>query len=340
LSIVQIGDYDDTILLGPVFPNMRLPIGSFLVALCEIALNSVEALAQDKAAAEDFSSTTLGKVAIAVISATLSLFVGYILLYLKERREPTKRISYNTEAKKGMLGIEERLAQDLSVLYKGKSATNIYYVRCELLNTGSSIVRDQQVRFEFPAGTEVLDWSVDPKPPKELGLNSANVNDDGPNEKTFTFKHMEKTQKVIFHFVVVGDSPGEVRVYGYNAEDDVQVVAGEIGAATDDRRILERFLFIYLMTIFIPPILSHLRFFGIVTMTVDLAVALFYAIAAIAVFPILPDVARIVSRLIASAKPTSTSISVGHLESSTLVVGTGNILTGSPDEVPPRQLIS
>src|SRR5215204_532663 len=40
--------------------------------------------------------------------------------------------------------------------YKGRSAENINYVRCEIANSGTAVVRKQQLRYEFPASMEIL----------------------------------------------------------------------------------------------------------------------------------------------------------------------------------------
>ena len=53
-----------------------------------IALLTEPALAQQDTGLEDFSNTTLGKIAIAVVSAALSLIVGYILT-ISERTSRT-----------------------------------------------------------------------------------------------------------------------------------------------------------------------------------------------------------------------------------------------------------
>jgi hypothetical protein len=128
----------------------RITLLPLVAAIC--CLFGPTAFAQEAAQAVDFSNTLSGKIAIAGISAFLSLLTGYILYYLKDRKEERKRLSYDVEFKKGMLGIEERLSKDLNVTYKGRSAENITYVRCEILNSGTSIVRKQRLRFEFTHG--------------------------------------------------------------------------------------------------------------------------------------------------------------------------------------------
>jgi hypothetical protein len=270
---------------------MALLARSVVVLFLSIVFAS-GAHAQQSSQLADFSNTTLGKIAIAVISAVLSLLVGYILLYIKERREPAKRLSYRAEFRKGMLGIEERLSKDLAVTYKGKPAANISYIQCDLLNSGSSVVRNQRLRFEFPKGSEILDYKIDPEPPKEVGLAPFDSGRDDKNEKTFSFLYLERVRKINFHFVVAGDTSSGIQLFGFNEEEDVEVVPGDVGMAADDRKILESVLLIFFMTLFVPHVLFAIPVFG------HIAAGVFYLIATIAVLPYLHVVARTFARLI------------------------------------------
>ena len=133
----------------------------------------------------EFSNTFYGKISIAAVSAVLSLVVGYIIYYIKDRKESRKLIVYNLEIRKGLLGIEEKLSSYLSILYRGRPANNINYVRCDLLNSGTSLIRKQKIRIEFPDEMEVLEWGVDPTPPRELGFSEVPEKNDGKNERRF-----------------------------------------------------------------------------------------------------------------------------------------------------------
>ena len=307
--------------------RMLNPLTSWIFFVSSVT----SAYAQSATQLEAFSNTVWGKIALATISAVLSLLVGYILLYAKERREPTKRLSYGIEIRRGMLGIEQRLVQDLSVTYRGRPASSISYVRCDLLNSGSSNVRHQRIRFEFTDGTEILDFTTDPKPPKEVGLAEFSEADDSTHEKTITFQQLEPQQRLIFHFVVEGESSGGVKLFGFNEEEDVQVVSGEISVAADDLKIAERVLFIYFLTLFVPHILFAIPIFG------TFAAGLFYLVATIAVLPNLPTVARLLGGLIVSfqaKRPPSVSIRNMHAGGN-VIVGTGDIGEAVQHMLPP-----
>ena len=290
-----------------------LCISKAILIQVALLLFTLDANAQQASQLEDFSNTTLGKIAIALISAVLSLLVGYILLYVKERREPSKRLSYNAEFRKGMLGIEERLSRDLSVTYKGRPAENISYVKCDLLNSGSSVIRLQRIRFEFSEGTEILDCKIDPRPPKEVGLAPFDGADDGKNELTYIFAQLERLRKISFHFVVIGDTSAGIQLFGVNEEkEDVEIAPGDVLSTADDRRLLERVFLIYFLTLFAPHVLFAIPFFG------NIAAGIFYLIATVAVLPYLPVTARTCARLITTLREPT--VSVNNLSTSGPVI--------------------
>jgi hypothetical protein len=97
------------------------------------------------------------KFLIALASAILSLLTGYILFQVKESREPKKRLSYDMDIRHGLLGVEEQIAKHLSVSYKGQAAENITYVRCDIKNTGNTLIKDQFLRFDFGDNIQILD---------------------------------------------------------------------------------------------------------------------------------------------------------------------------------------
>lgn len=268
-----------------------------------------ESLAQASPSAEDFSNTTFGKVMIAVVSAFLSLVVGYLLLYLKEKREPAKRISYNAEFRKGMIGVEERISKDIRFMYKGMPVDKISYVRCDVANTGSSVIRKEQLRFEYAKGTEILDYEIEPTPPKEAGLALVDSANDLPNEKSFTIAQFDRSQLLTFNFVLQGESTGSIKIFGKNEEEDVEIVAKEISSAADETKILERFIFMFLLTLFVPHVLLGIPdvLFGRILVG-DVVDWLFWIVVTLVVLRYLPIVSHILAQAITkfrtAAEPT------------------------------------
>ena len=233
-------------------------------------------MAQATQAGTPASDTLSGKVEIAIVSAALSLLGGYILLLLKERREPKKRLSYDLDIRRGLLGVEELIARYVQLTYKGNAATNITYVRCDVKNTGNAVVKDQYLRFQFDERGNVLDSYTDPVPPKEFGVAEAPELDQRPYERRFKIQHLEKQQQVNFRFVISGPPEREVKLIPYNPEGDVEVTAASISRTADDRRAAELFVFFFVLTLILPPVFHRLPFFQFI---VDAAVSLLYAIS-------------------------------------------------------------
>jgi hypothetical protein len=297
---------------------MKRVFSTLLIAAAFCFASSKLSAQQQITQAVEFSNTLEGKIAIAVISALLSLLVGYVLYYLKDRKEARRRISYDIDFKKGMLGIEERLAKDLQIRYKGRPAENISYVRCPIDNSGTAVVRKQQLRFEFSAGAEILDWSADPKPPKEFGFSAGAGGADDKNEKTVLFAYFPVDQLVTLHFILSGGAAQDVKVFGFNEDEDVQVVPGNIGIAIDDRRQIERFIVLYLITLFAPRAFSGIPFFG------NLASSAYYVIAVIIALRFIPTVARVVAAILTSVTSSrQPTVAISNVYDSTLTVGAG-----------------
>ena len=150
-----------------------LNVGSnvpWVISLAIIAVLPPSALAQPAQASAPTLDPMTEKVLIAIVSAVLSLFTGYILFQLKERREPKKRLSYDLEIRHGLLGVEENIARYVSLTYKGHPADQITYVRCDVQNTGNTVIKEQYLHFDFGERTQVLDSYTDPIPPKEFGV--------------------------------------------------------------------------------------------------------------------------------------------------------------------------
>jgi len=258
-----------------------------------------ESFAQASPDTGDFSNTTFGKIMIALVSAFMSLLVGYILLYLKERREPAKRISYNAEFKKGLIGIEERISKDVKFMYKGIPVDKLSYVKCDVANTGSSVIRREQLRFEYPRGIEILDYEIEPTPPKESGLECVIGVNDLPNERSFTIAQFNRAQLFSFNFVLKGEATGGINIFGKNEEEDVEIVAKEISSTADDTKTLESFIFVFLLTLFVPHVLSGIPdvLFGRFSIS-DVVDWLFWIVVTVVVLRYLPVVSHILAQAI------------------------------------------
>jgi hypothetical protein len=283
---------------------------------CSIVCSLVYLLSPIYALAQTATASTAGidpfteKVLIAAVSAVLSLLSGYVLFQIKVRRTPRKRLSYDLETRHGLVTIEESVARNVSLTYKGRPADQLTYVRCDIKNTGNTVVKSEFLRFEFAEGAQILDAYTEPLPPKEYGVSEVSEPDLQPHERRYQIKHLEKLQHVAFRFVVSGAKEVEPKIIPFNEEGDVEVSAASISRASDDRQHVEQFVYLLVLFVILPPMF---RFFP--EFLNDIAAGLVYVILVLAMLPLVKSFSRAVANAIAAlTRPEQSTVSISQLE--------------------------
>ena len=249
------------------------------------------------------------KILIALVSAALSLITGYILLQLKERREPRKRLSYDLELRPGFVTAEEGVSDNISITYKGQPAENLSYIRFNIRNTGTKVVKNEFLRFEFASGSQILDAYTEPKPPSEYGVSEIRDPVLDSNQRKYCISHLEKNQDVGFRFIVEGASDPEPKLFPFNDEGDVEVTAASISRAADERRIAASFIQLFFLSVIVPPMLVFLPF-----PFLGIAQSIAYLIIGMSMLPLLAPFSRVISAVIINlAQPTRPSIAIENL---------------------------
>jgi hypothetical protein len=230
------------------------------------------------------------KILIAIASGALSFLSGYILLELKERRTPKKRLSYDLTVKKGLVIVDDEISDDISLYYKGKSAGKLSYVRVDIKNTGSTVVKNEFIRFSFNDDSKILNIFHDPIPPPEIGISEIG---DEPNNHRYKISHIERQQCVSFCFIV--ESPGEVlpEMHPFNEEGDVEFTASSIAKEADEQTKLERFIYFSILWVFISVWAS-------VMPGGEIFFTFFFAIFSFSAMPLIRPVARIIAATLLS----------------------------------------
>ena len=228
---------------------------------------------------------------------------------MKERREPRKRLSYDLETRHGLIGVDDAISRNISILYKNCPAEKLTYLRFDLKNTGNTVVKGELIRFEFPPGNQILDAYAEPTPPKEFDVVEISDPKMSAAERQFRVGHLEKNQVVGLRFVLAGTADAEPKVISFNEAGDVEFTAASISRAADDRRLVEQFTYLFILSLIIPPIFRFLPgFFG------DLALALVYFLLALAMLPLLKPVSRIIAAtLSALAREKEATVSIGQI---------------------------
>ena len=230
------------------------------------------------------------KILIAIASGALSFLSGYVLLELKERRTPKKRLSYDLTVKKGLVIVDDEISDDISLYYKGRPAGKLSYVRVDIKNTGSTVVKNEFIRFNFNDESKILNVFHDPIPPPEIGISD--IGDEANNHR-YRISHIDRLQCVSFCFIV--ESSGEVlpEMHPFNDEGDVEFAASSIAKEADDQTKLESFIYFSILWVIISVWAS-------IVPGGEIVFFLFFAIFSFSAMPLCRPVARIIATALLS----------------------------------------
>lgn len=254
----------------------------------------------------------LEKVLIALIAATLAFIGNLVLASLKRRSEPRKLISYRTDISGGLVTVADSIRQRISVHYQGREVKDLYHVRCVVENSGTSVVKDQYIRFVLQQAEDLVDAYTDPRPEPELGVEEVPLVPPKGNERKFRIAHLAKRQLVVFNFIATGALPPRLEVHPFNDLGDVDFVPRSVSIASDQSEELSIFIRLLVLFFTVPSVLR----------LVPTELGLYSAI--LAMLLLLIPIARrlgIVSTLVAKALqksasdvPPNTQITIGTFE--------------------------
>ena len=69
---------------------------------------------------------------------------------MSKKQRSGKRLSYNLSIENGLVKIEESIRKRIEVFYNSEEIENLYNVNFYLENTGNTVIKSQEIRFEFP----------------------------------------------------------------------------------------------------------------------------------------------------------------------------------------------
>ncbi len=217
--------------------------------------------------------------------------------------------SYDLETRHSLVTVEENIARNVSLMYKGFSTDKLAYVRCDVKNTGNSVIKSEYLPFEFADGSRIIDAYTEPSPPKEYGVSE--VEDAGlrQHERRYLISHLEKQQQVGFRFVLTDVTEPEPKIIPFNEEGDVEVTVTSISRAANDQRLIEQFVYLFVLSLIIQPIFGFLPgFLG------DIALVLVHIIFGVAMLPLLKAVSRAVAgAIVAWGRPKQEGVSIANL---------------------------
>jgi len=193
---------------------------------------------------------------VAAVGALLAFLFAFILSQISERRKPRKQILYDIDTKKGLIKIEKNVENKVKVFYEGKEIEDLHHVACDIKNTGKKVIKDEFIRFEFPKGTNIIDFYFDPEPQRELSVSELKESELEKYEMRFKIGHIEYGQQIGFRFITSGNSNANLNLHSFNEEGDVEFIPGSISKLADERIQITKFVQLYLLFLIIPSIFT------------------------------------------------------------------------------------
>ncbi len=219
------------------------------------------------------------KILILLIGSIVTFCTTFFFAIHKRRDTPSRRLQYSSRLQPGLVSIDESIKHDVALRYKGSTVDKLVLVSIDVWNSGNTVVKGQELRFEFPGSASIIDTSFDPPLTPELQVDCFN---DSPNNPRFRIPHLERRQRVGFRFVVAGNAMEAVpTIHPFNESGDVALVQGHAydeDVEKADIRI-ERFILLFALFLFVPPTtailgseVSH-RFSALVQLIILVAMA-------------------------------------------------------------------
>jgi hypothetical protein len=262
-----------------------------------------------------FDKTFLQNVAVAIVSAILAFLSGYALSGLSRRQGSGKRLSYNLSLEKGLVTVEKNIKNKVKVLYEGQEVENLYHIKCDIENTGNTVVKSQYIRFEFPKGTDILDFSFDPVPEPEMKIEKISEAGLSSHEIKCRIGQIEREQRIGFRFTVTSSLDVELKLHPFNDSGDVEFSPRAVSKLANEQELITKFLTIYLMNILIPEI------FDIISIPLsDLIGGLVRLVLLIYLYPLIVPFSQAVAKIISKwsseneNKPIPTILQIENVE--------------------------
>jgi hypothetical protein len=205
---------------------------------------------------KDFIEKIILAVTGAIFGGLIGFFSNYLLAKRKEKNE-SKELSYEIETKKVITKGESPIKDRIGILYNDNPVNNLSFVSLRVRNSGEIVVKDEQLRFEFPSNTIILDSYLEPPPEPELAVSEIIESQKARSsfERIFKVGHLVKDKSVNFNFVINGADPN-LKIHDYNEGGDVKFNEASVNRAKNDAEILREFLIINFIIILFYPLLT------------------------------------------------------------------------------------
>ncbi|MFC4494889.1 hypothetical protein ACFPA8_12160 [Streptomyces ovatisporus] len=162
-------------------------------------------------------------------------------------REPRKRLVWSSKTQRAGIDLDSDVRQGIQLFYHGNPVDELTLVEFKVENAGNRVVRDHQVRLEFPQSAVVVDSHCSPVPDRELGVERRADREQGRNEVIYSVGQLERDQSVTVKILASGAGGEKWRPISHSPEGDVQFVEGSVVRTADDSEHVVPFCFALLL---------------------------------------------------------------------------------------------
>ncbi|MGP3926585.1 hypothetical protein [Streptomyces sp. 8N616] len=202
---------------------------------------------------------------VALAGGIVGVLGAIAVEHLKSRREATKRLSWDAKTRTALVSTDEAIRPLLQLSYNGIAIEDLSAVEFRVENTGNRVVQQQQLRFRFSEGTQVLDASVSSQPEREMAVARCPEREEAIHEAVFTIGHLERGQTVDFRLLSSGRDAGNWEVIPHNEHGDVEFQERSTARRKDDREHVPAFFSLSFLLFTIPPLFAFLGSIGQLT---------------------------------------------------------------------------
>ncbi|MFD4573484.1 hypothetical protein ACFWNK_13510 [Streptomyces sp. NPDC058417] len=273
--------------------------------------------------AADATLTEFQQNLIIALGGTLVGVLGTMAIeYVKARREPTRRLSYDAETRTAIVSAAEQVRPLLGLTYDGRPVEDLSSVEFTVENTGNRVIQEQQLRFRFADGSEVLDAEATSAHEAEWGVLRRPDLEQGVREAVFAIGHLERGQRVTFRLLASGRDSGRWEVVPHNPLGDVDLRERSTARMKEDREHMPAFFALSFLLLAVPPL------FPVFGVAGDLAVTFVRAGLLAAILPHLAPTARALRDvLVRPQQPGHVYRFHGDVHGTALAFGPGGIVT-------------
>jgi hypothetical protein len=207
------------------------------------------------------SSDLTQNLIVAFVSAFLGFMASLLVEKYKKRSEPKFQISYLKVVKKGIVEIENDIKSKVSVLYNNCQAQSLYYFLFDIQNTGNRTIKEQEIRFEFSNGAEIIDIFYCPsKPEPEINLEQVQEVGLSNYEKKYKVGYFENGKKIGFRFIVASPNNNDVTMNYFTKNANQDVIFAEKSAVKKASEVenIRDFIFWLIILIVVPSTLENI----------------------------------------------------------------------------------